>query len=182
MPIPDHSAPCPKDRTEEFVRLLNAYERRLAAYVMGLVHNWADAEEIVQEVRVRLWQQFGEYQADKDFGTWACTIAHYLVLAYRKRVGNEKARFSEPYAHALLHQLVAISDEPGPLRQALFHCLGRLTKRSREILRRYYGGQANVEQIAATDRLSASSIYKSIEKSRQFLYDCIREQMREFQP
>lgn len=182
MPASSCPAQPPEDRTSEFVRLLNSHERRLAAYVMGLVHNWADAEEIVQEVRIRLWQQFADYQPDKDFGAWACTIAHYLVLAYRKRVGHDKARFSEQFAQSLLDQLAAISDEPGPLRQALSNCLGRLTQRSREILRRYYGGEASVQQIAAADRLSVSSIYKSIEKSRRVLYECIREEIREVQP
>ena len=47
--------------------------------------NWADADNIVQEVRIRLWQQFDSYDPTKDFGDWARAIAKYQALTYHKR-------------------------------------------------------------------------------------------------
>ena len=51
----------PGDRSEQFVRLLKRHERRLNAYVVSLVHNWVDAEDILQEVAVDLWRRFDAY-------------------------------------------------------------------------------------------------------------------------
>ncbi len=81
-------------RTAEFVQLLKQHDRRVSAYVYSLVLDWNDAEDIVQETSVRLWEQFDEYRVDEDFGAWACTIARYMVMAYRKRVQRDRLHFS----------------------------------------------------------------------------------------
>ena len=73
------------EHVERFVQLLSKCERRLNDYVLSLVPNWADAEEVLQETKLRLWQQYHEYDPTKDFGAWACTIAYYQVLTMRKR-------------------------------------------------------------------------------------------------
>ena len=63
------------DNTEQFMRLLAAHERQLTAFVLALIPHWADADEIVQETKIRLWQQFDQYRPDESFGAWACAIA-----------------------------------------------------------------------------------------------------------
>ena len=55
------------DRTEEFLRLLNQHERAVNAYILTLNPHWADAEDIAQETRLRLWKQFDKYQPGTDF-------------------------------------------------------------------------------------------------------------------
>ena len=57
-------------RTREFVRLLSVHEQELSGYVISLVPNWADADEVIQETKLRLWVQFDQYDAAKDFGVW----------------------------------------------------------------------------------------------------------------
>ena len=58
-------------RVKEFVRLLGAHEQGLSGYIISLVPNWADADEIAQETKLRLWEQFEQFDRTKDFGTWA---------------------------------------------------------------------------------------------------------------
>jgi len=41
--------------------LLAKNERRLSQYVLALVPNWADADDLIQQTKVRLWEQFGQY-------------------------------------------------------------------------------------------------------------------------
>ena len=174
-----HSTEPGDDPTTEYVRLLNKHERRIGAYVMGLVPNWADADEIVQETRVRLWQQFANYQPDKDFGSWACTIAHYLVLDYRKRKGRQHVQFSDALAETLAGELAAIPEEPRRQEEALSQCLERLSKRSRNYLRKYYSGEATVEQMASDEGNTPSAVYKALTSARMFLYECVDKTLDE---
>jgi DNA-directed RNA polymerase specialized sigma24 family protein len=83
------------DRAREFVRLLAACERRLDNYVLALVPNWSDAEEIVQQAKLRLWERFEQYDRSKDFGAWACTIAYYEVLTFRTRAHRSRLLLSQ---------------------------------------------------------------------------------------
>ena len=75
---------------QDFVRLLVEHERRLEGFILALVPNWAVAEDIAQETKLRLWEQFGQFDRNQDFGSWACTIAYYQVLSYRK--SNKRSR------------------------------------------------------------------------------------------
>lgn len=97
----------PGNCSEEFVRLLKRHERRLNACVFSLVHNWADAEDILQEVAVDLWRRFAEYDPSRDFGAWACTVAYYQVLSYRKKKGRQYLYFSEE-SDRLLSEEIAV--------------------------------------------------------------------------
>src|SRR5580704_11881026 len=46
---------------QQFVRLLTGNERRLKSYILTLVPNLADAEQIAQDTSLRLWEQFDRY-------------------------------------------------------------------------------------------------------------------------
>ena len=80
-----HESPPDIALTEEFLRLLGHHEASLRRYIDALMPNGNDADNIAQEVRLRLWRQLGDYDRSKDFGPWARTIARYVILTYRKR-------------------------------------------------------------------------------------------------
>jgi RNA polymerase sigma-70 factor (ECF subfamily) len=64
---------------EQFIRIVASHEARLRCYVLSLVPRWADADEIMQEVNVVLWQKFEQFQPDSNFFAWACQIARFKV-------------------------------------------------------------------------------------------------------
>ena len=135
------------DSTVQFMRLLAQNERRLAAYVLALVPHWADADEIVQETKIRLWQQFGDYRPDESFAAWACAIAKFQVMTYRKRMGRERARFSDEFAGAVAEQIASVGNVTAR-EAALADCLEKLSPNNRDIVRRYYAGQSHIDDLA----------------------------------
>ena len=66
------------------MRLLAEHERQLAGYVHTLVPLWQDAEDVLQNTKLRLWEQFDSFQLGTDFAAWAITIAGYMVRTHRK--------------------------------------------------------------------------------------------------
>ncbi|HVR18273.1 MAG TPA: sigma-70 family RNA polymerase sigma factor [Polyangiaceae bacterium] len=67
--------------------LCSRHAARLRAFVMRLVRNDADADDIVQETFLRLWLRAGEYERRARFVTWLCQIAHNLAVD-RLRASN----------------------------------------------------------------------------------------------
>ena len=55
------------ERVDAFVRLLGQNQRRLFLYVMSMVPNWNDAEEIIQETNLVLWREFARFQPGTNF-------------------------------------------------------------------------------------------------------------------
>ena len=71
-------------RHEEFLRLYSTYQRNVYAYIATLLPNADDVDEVLQETSIVLWKKFSTYQTDADFGRWACGVAHYEVLRFRR--------------------------------------------------------------------------------------------------
>ena len=86
-------------KSEHFFRLYNAAQKRIYAYLLIMVHNHSDAEDLHQETASVLWERFDEFDKSKSFTAWAIGIARnkaldYLFLMSRKEI-DEKATNSE---------------------------------------------------------------------------------------
>lgn len=161
------------DRHVEFVRLLKQHDRRVSAFLFSLVPNWDDAQDLLQDTCVRLWEQFDDYRADEDFGTWACTIAHYLVLTYRKRTQRERYHFNLAVIDALNKQVAKDHSENEERLRILADCVSKLSTFARDLLNRCYAGNVKMKDVAKQLGLSVNSLYLTLSRLRRDLYDCV---------
>lgn len=176
----ENGQPAARERkTVEFLRRLSQYERRIKAYILALVPNWADADDLYQETTVRLWEQFADYDSEQDFGAWACTVAHYLVLAHRKKLTREKGRFSQAFVDAVAKEVAATSKEADLRYRALQFCLQRLNKRHRDLVRRCYSGTNTLKAVAQQTGRTAAALYKALSRIRYSLHECIEKNLQE---
>ena len=65
---------------EQFTSLLLRHHAALLGYILSLVSNWSDAEDILQQASVVMWRKFGEFQPGSDFRSWGCQIAKFHAL------------------------------------------------------------------------------------------------------
>src|SRR5262249_60170832 len=107
-----HEGSFPAERVDEFVRLLGQNQRRLFLYVMNLVPNWTDAEEIIQETNLVLWREFGRFQLGTNFTAWACKVALHQVLAWRKRQRRDRLEVSPAFLEAGAAEAAAAAGAP----------------------------------------------------------------------
>jgi RNA polymerase sigma-70 factor, ECF subfamily len=165
-------------RNTEFVRLLKQYERRVAAYVFSLVPDWNDAEDLLQDTWVRLWEQFDEYQRGEDFGVWACTVARYQVMTYRKRSQREKLQFSSAVVDAIAAEMTVHHDVAERRLQAMVGCVRRLSDSARDLLRLCYAKGAKIKDVAVEVGRSVNGTYLMLSRLRHELHDCIETAMK----
>ena len=140
------------ERTREFLKLLGQHERRLRGFILALVPNWADAEDIAQEVRIRLWEQFDGYDRAKDFGAWARTIARYQVLTHRTRSLAKDGDLDSELMERIANQAAAMSEELEAGQKALADCFEKLPAEKRELLTRYYSGKYTTRRAGGPTR------------------------------
>ena len=163
-------------RNRLFVELLGQHEQQLNAFVLALVPHWPDADEIVQQTRIRLWEQFDKYDTDKDFGAWARTIAYYQVLTHRKQAGRRSALLTA----TALQKLADEADRIGDLSSrhaALAACLERLPESQRDLLARCYSGDESIQQLSQGLGRSFNAVRQTLFRLRKALYRCIEQQL-----
>ncbi|QDT63578.1 sigma-70 family RNA polymerase sigma factor [Calycomorphotria hydatis] len=162
---------------EEFVRLFGKHHLRILAYVRSMVHDQAAAEDVFQEVCVSLWKSYPKYRADKDFSPWAFGIAHNQILKYWRKNRRDKHVFGEKLTSHLSADVIDLLESEESRRQALDDCVGRLSKRHRDLLRAFYGKNLKAGMIAEEWNCSVHAIYKALKVMRRTLFDCVERKL-----
>jgi RNA polymerase sigma-70 factor (ECF subfamily) len=67
-----------------FNYLVERYRRPMIGYMYRMVHNAAIAEELAQEVFLRVYRSRGSYSADAKFTTWLYRIATNLAVNHAR--------------------------------------------------------------------------------------------------
>ena len=168
----------PTDRPAEFVRLLSACERRLYNYVFALVGNFDDADEVIQETNIRLWEQFDQYRRDADFGAWACTVALYQVLSFRKRSARRGLQFKPEFFESVSQEVMTRGGELERRQSALSYCLERLSEFDRNLVLRSYSGQSGSAEVAQAIGRTVKATYQLLFRIRNKLHRCIERRMQ----
>src|SRR5262249_17265094 len=134
-----------------FPRLFLQTERRRYAYILTLLPNRADADDVLQEASLVMWDKFDEEHPPDDFTAWGCRIAYFKVLDFCKKRHRSRVVFSQP----LLERLAETAAETAATlqldgrRHALAGCLGKLSPRDRGLLGRRFADGAPVQSPAA---------------------------------
>src|SRR5215211_274535 len=121
---------------EEFARLFSRNARRIYGFIMTLVFNHHDAEEVFQNTNVVLWNKFAEFRPGSNFFAWASRIAYFEVLNYMKQ--RRVPLLSGQAIDALASEAMALSDQSTARMDALSECLSRLATADREIIQDRY--------------------------------------------
>src|SRR5216110_2340930 len=83
-------------------QLLNRYEMRVFRMALTFLKNPARAEDVTQEIFLKVWRALPDYDGRASPGTWLYTIARNTCLStsrsdsYRKTLALDE--FSEPAA------------------------------------------------------------------------------------
>ena len=164
-----------KNRCNSFIKLLAANENRLNRFVLTLVPSWNDAEDIVQETKLRLWEQYDSYDTDKDFGSWACTIAYFQILTHRNRSSRSRIIFSQNLVDHLSRDLAGAAAKTDSRFDYLEQCIKKLSRWQRDLLLRSCDEDYTSQKVASQLGRTAEAIRQSLLRIRRKLYRCIED-------
>ena len=127
--------------------LFEAYGGMVLATVLRLLHNRAEAEEVVQETFLDVWRRASHYQPERAaFSTWVITIAKTRAID-RLRTNDSRARTAEALkaesTEAQTPNLDSVAD--GPKLKA---CLAALSGEQRSTLELAYFQGLSQSEIA----------------------------------
>jgi RNA polymerase sigma-70 factor (ECF subfamily) len=162
-------------RVKLFLRLFLQNERRLYAYILTLLPHRADAEDVLQEASLVMWDKFDADEPPADFTAWGCRIAYFKVLDFLKSRRRSRVTFSQTMLERLAE---TAAEQAGALqlderREALAGCLGKLAARDRDLIARRFAEGATTQSAAAQVGRSVDAVYKALARIRQALFDCV---------
>lgn len=164
--------------TSEFLRLLTVNRRRIHAFILGMVINHADAEDLLQETIVVMWSKYEQAAPIQDFAAWGVTIAKFLILDFRKKRARSALQFSSEVLELLQEESMQRKPTIDRRITLMRGCVGKLNQRDGRIICMRYEEGLTVKAIAQTFNHSVQSIYKHLGRIHEALVQCVQRAMR----
>ncbi|MEM7602243.1 MAG: sigma-70 family RNA polymerase sigma factor, partial [Verrucomicrobiota bacterium] len=136
------------ERYEQFVSLFTRHEPGLRAFVRSLVFSWDDANEVMQNTGLVLWRKFDSFDQETDFMRWACVVARFEVLAWRRDKARDRHVFDEDLVNMLAEESADDHEVLARERRALEICLQKLPEKQRRIVISAYEPGVRLNQVA----------------------------------
>jgi len=170
---------------EEFINLLTASQRRIHAFVCTLVVDLTDADEVLQETNLALWQQADRFEPGTDFVAWACRVAYYKVLKQRDAAKRHRVKLDDAVMDLLATETIERGREQARAaaetferrRIAVWACVDQLPTRYREALEARYGEGRSLGAIAVTLGRSANAVAQLFHRIRAMLRECVERKL-----
>ncbi len=166
---PEHHA----DAQQRFLSLFLRSEREIFRYVAALVPNVADAEDIVQQTALALWEKFDAYDPNQPFTPWACRFALNKTKQWIERRQRWRALLEGGLAEELARRREELRPEMEARLRHLEGCLNRLPDEQRSLVEGYYYRRDSVEKFAENSSRTIAATYKMLQRVRQALQVCI---------
>jgi RNA polymerase sigma-70 factor, ECF subfamily len=166
---------------EAFARLVERHQHAVVGTVAKMLGGASDAEDIAQQVFLRVWRHARRYRPEAKFTTYLFTITRNLVFNETRRRSRKKEVSSderEENAHATLHDAPERQPDAELLQEELREAVDRAiralpeTQRMAVVLRRY--DQMPYEEIAGVLGLSVSAVKSLLFRARTTLRESLK--------
>lgn len=125
-----------------FEKLVQLYQHALFGYFLRRTQKRGVAEELAQEVLIRLWKHAPTYRVRSKFRTYLYRVAHNMFVDYCRRQSARPNEYSLDSDEGSAVETFAENRTPSPeeeltaqeMKDRLHESLERLPEREREIL------------------------------------------------
>lgn len=152
---------------EAFERLVPAYRRRVFGLAFSILRDRAAAEDLAQEVFVKLWQALPRYDGRAQLSTWIYAITrNAAVSALRAR--RRSVSMSDAAVLAEVEGAVAIPAED-PVDAGLLRQVEALPEKQRQAVILYYMDERPVDEVAEMMGLPVNTVKTHLHRARASL-------------
>ncbi len=156
-------------RSEEaFEHLVPAYRRRVFGLAFSVLRHRAAAEDLAQEVFVKLWQALDRYDGSAKLSTWVYAITRNAAIsALRKERPTDS--ISDP---TVMHEVESRGPDhtrDGSGDAALWQQVEALPSKQRQAVTLFYQEDRTVEEVAEMMGIPANTVKTHLHRARASL-------------
>jgi RNA polymerase sigma-70 factor (ECF subfamily) len=161
-----------KERRDIFIELLSSNYNRIKSFILTLIPNSFDAEDVMQETSKLMWEKFDQYEIGTNFISWGFTIAKYQVLAYRKKY-DIKVSLSPELIEMITDESNKSQENDAERLDALRGCIQELSPKDQELLNNRYQRRKTARELSKQFGVAMNTIYRNESRIITLLMKCI---------
>lgn len=169
-------------RNEALSELYDRYSRLVFSLALNSVGDQATAEEVTQDVFVRVWQRARQYRADRGkVSTWLTGITRYRAIDQLRRRGSRPEQHSVTWAEVSPTAVPAVNgpEEATQLamqRERVRAALAQLPEEQKQVLALAYFQGYSQSQIAESLALPLGTVKTRVRLAMQKLREMLQDE------
>ena len=169
------------DTGKEFARLLSKHRNSIYSFILTLVANWSDAEDLMQETAEVMWSKYHQSKPINDFLSWSLAIAKNKALNFHRQNKKRKTYLSPDAINDIADITSKRSKDLDRRIEALKKCVKKIPEDHRRFLKMRYEHEAPLRILAEHFNKSITAVYKTMGKIHKILLECIRRNLAEME-
>ncbi len=176
MNLSDNNNSTEMSRHREFVNLLTANHYRIYNYILKMIPNYNDANDIMQETSVVMLEKFDSFKSGTNFVFWATTIAKFKVFEFIKSK-KDRVVFNQDIVEELADECGNQIERDAIWLGALRECVLKLQKSDRSLIVMHYYNKTSIKEIGKKLGCSFQKIYRNMSHINALLVRCVRKKV-----
>lgn len=168
-----------RDDSGLFFQLFMTHQKSFYAFILASVHNYTDANDILQDAATVMWQKFGEFDKNTNFVAWGITISRNLILKYYTQRKRSRVQFNDDLFNEISDRMEKSIGNMDPRIEALKKCTKKLSDAGRTMIDMRYNKGMTVKAIANQLNRPVQGMYKAMARLQDALQKCIEKQLPE---
>ena len=166
--------------TKAFTVLIERYKHMVFTLALKILKNREEAEEVSQDVFVKVYQVLDSFKGDSKFSTWMYKIAYYRSLDYlkkQKRGLSTSSLDSEKEYHlpSIENNLDAL--EVNERKQAIKSAIDELPEDDAVVITLHYFEELSLKEIADIIGVEANTAKVRLFRSRKRLAQLLKNRL-----
>ena len=163
-----------------FEILAREHHDMLVAFLRTRCADASSVEDLYQETMLQAWRSLDRFDPSRPVGPWLRGIAANVVASHQRTHARRLRVLSEAIRQRISGQFEAIEQQPGETFEQrlgpLEACIERLPPPMRHALHCKYWRDLGVAAIAEAAETSVETAKKRLQRGRQKLLECLRDQ------
>lgn len=162
-----------KGETECFNHLVEHYSKPVFTLICRIVRNQEDAEELTQDVFLKIFRSLKDFQGNSLFSTWLYRVAYNTAVSHTRKKKQEFLYMEEQTIQNISDRDVDEAFEHTVTENhlhALHQAIDRLSPDERGIITLFYMEEKTVDELAEVTGLSSSNVKVKLHRIRKKLY------------
>ncbi len=158
---------------DNFLYLVNRYQNRLLIYIRRLTNiSLEDAEDILQDVFIKVYLNLNAFKNDLKFSSWIYRIVHNEVISQHRKLQARPEGYQVNLDENLTRNLATDIDIIGSvdlkiLRTNIFKILNSLPKKYREVLILKFLEEKNYREISDIIKRPLGTVASLINRAKR---------------
>ncbi|MCM8534992.1 MAG: sigma-70 family RNA polymerase sigma factor [Lentisphaeraceae bacterium] len=166
------------DDYKTFVNLLQRNEAALRCFIRSLLPSWNDVDDLMQEISLTLWEKFSTFDQQTEFLKWAYVVARFKVMNFRSKKGRERLHFDDDVLELLASEIEDEEEDEKLPEKALHSCIEKLPEARRQLLLNSSQKGVTVKSIAEELGKTPKSLYRTLDRLKIKLFECIQTELQ----